>query len=65
MAAAKPPLSSGQARRHAISHCQSGRYKEKDIVKIAALKLQAEEGDYMADIHKPGFLEENIDNYIP
>lgn len=39
--------------------------EERDVTRLAALKLQVDEGDYMPDIHRPGFLLKNMNNYIP
>ncbi len=39
--------------------------EERDVTRLAALKLQVDEGDYMPDIHRPGFLLKNMRNYIP
>eukprot|EP00466_Bigelowiella_natans_P016396 jgi/Bigna1/87301/estExt_fgenesh1_pg.C_190002 len=39
--------------------------EEKDITKLAALKLQVDEGDFMPDIHRAGFLIKNMARYIP
>mmetsp|Transcript_16556 Transcript_16556/g.40770 ORF Transcript_16556/g.40770 Transcript_16556/m.40770 type:complete len:774 (-) Transcript_16556:284-2605(-) len=39
--------------------------EEKDITRLAALKLQVDEGDFMKDIHRVGFLIKNMSRYIP
>lgn len=39
--------------------------EEKDITKLAAIKLQIDEGDYMPDIHTSGFLIKRMEEYIP
>ncbi len=39
--------------------------EERDVTRLAALKLQVDEGDYMPDIHRPGFLLKNMADYIP
>mmetsp|Transcript_5396 Transcript_5396/g.9925 ORF Transcript_5396/g.9925 Transcript_5396/m.9925 type:complete len:782 (+) Transcript_5396:116-2461(+) len=39
--------------------------EEKDITKLAAIKLQVDEGDYMPDIHRAGYLISKMKDYIP
>eukprot|EP00954_Amorphochlora_amoebiformis_P023497 1360412-Amorphochlora_amoeboformis.AAC.1 len=39
--------------------------EEKDVTRLAALKLQVDEGDFMPDIHRAGFLIKNMNRYVP
>mmetsp|Transcript_13719 Transcript_13719/g.20714 ORF Transcript_13719/g.20714 Transcript_13719/m.20714 type:complete len:518 (+) Transcript_13719:143-1696(+) len=53
-----------QAKRDVIQ-CRIQNEETKDIENLAALKLQADEGDYMPDIHRQGFIIPKLHEYVP
>jgi hypothetical protein len=53
--------------KQAVHDVTTSRYpcKEKDVTVLAALQLQASEGDFDKSVHQPGWLAERITKYMP